>query len=107
MSNSMEEGVLLQIDNPGHTDASKVAALGGGALGMAVFIALSYLAPQLGIKASAVLAVAVLAITAYIINRKVTAQFIAKEAARMEAERAAHEAETAAGIAKMKQERSA
>ena len=106
MSNSMEEGVLLQIDNPSHTDASKVAALGGGALGMAVFIGLSLFAPQLGVKASAILAVSVLAITAYMINRKVTAQFIAKEAARLNAERAAHEAETKAAIAKMKQEQS-
>ena len=106
MSNSMEEGVLLQIDNPSHTDASKVAALGGGALGMAVFIALSRWAPQLGIKASAILGVAVLAVTAYVINRKVTAQFIARAAARMESERAAHEAETEAAIAKMKQEQS-
>lgn len=106
MSNSMEEGVLLQIDNPSHTDASKVAALGGGALGMAVFIGLSFFAPELGTKASAVLAVAVLAITAHVINRKVTAQFIAKEAARMSAERAAHEAETEILIAKMKQEQS-
>lgn len=105
MSNSIEEGVLLDIDNPGHTDAGKVAVLGGGALGMAVFIALSVWAPQLGTKASAILGVGVLAVTAYIINRRVTAQFIAKEAARLHAERAAHEAETEALIAQMKKER--
>lgn len=105
MSNAIEEGVLLDIDNPGHTDTGKMAVSGGGALGVATYIALSSFLPGINPVFAFVVGVVVMSVVALWIHKRLKARHIAKEAARMASERAAHEAETEAAIAKMKEER--
>ena len=81
--NAMEEGLILQIHNPSHTDPSRVGFLAGALSGFAFLVALSAVLPTLPLILQIYIGLAVAAAVGTIVTLRITASRANRAADKM------------------------
>ncbi|MGR3342753.1 MAG: hypothetical protein ACU0DI_05955 [Paracoccaceae bacterium] len=100
--NAMEEGLILQIHNPSHTDPSRVGFLAGALSGFAFLVALSAVLPTLPLILQIYFGLAVAAAVGTIVTLRITASRADRAADKLIERRRMLAHETARKIAEMK-----
>jgi hypothetical protein len=99
--NAMEEGLILQIHNPSHTDPSLVGFLAGALSGFAFLVALSVVLPTLPRILQIYAGLAVAAGVGTFVTLRITASRIERAADKLIVKREMLAQETARRIAEM------
>ena len=99
--NAMEEGLLLQIHNPSHTDPSRIGFLAGALSGFAGLVAQTVVLPALPLIFQAYLALAVAAAVGTLVTVRISAGRASRAAGKMIEKRAMMERQTERRIAAM------
>jgi len=100
--NAMEEGLMTQINNPSHTDPSRVGFLAGAAPALFIVIFLPMFVPRLTGFGALVIGMTFGLLIGVVVTRVFSRKIASKEQARMAAERQRNEAEANRQIAAMK-----
>ncbi len=99
--NAMEEGLILQIHNPSHTDPSRVGFLAGALSGFAFLVALSAVLPTLPLILQIYTSLAVAAAVGTFVTFRITAGRANRAADKLIEKREMLAQETARKIAEM------
>ncbi len=99
--NAMEEGLILQIHNPSHTDPSRVGFLAGALSGFAFLVALSAVLPTLPLILQIYTSLAVAAAVGTFVTLRITASRANRAAGKLIEKREMLAQETARKIAEM------
>ena len=99
--NAMEEGLILQIHNPSHTDPSRVGFLAGALSGFAFLVALTAFLPTLPRILQIYAALAVAAAVGAFVTLRITTSRLDRAADKMIVKREMLAHETARKIAEM------
>jgi len=99
--NAMEEGLILQIHNPSHTDPSRVGFLAGALSGFAFLVALSAVLPTLPLILQIYSGLAVAAAVGTLVTLRITASRANRAAGKLIEKREMLAQDTARKIAEM------
>ncbi len=99
--NAMEEGLILQIHNPSHSDPSRVGFLAGALSGFAFLVASTVVLPTLPMILQVYAGLAVAAAVGTIVTLRITTSRIDRAADKMIVKREMLAHETARKIAEM------
>ncbi len=99
--NAMEEGLILQIHNPSHTDPSRVGFLAGALSGFAFLVALSAVLPTLPLILQIYTSLTVAAAVGTFVTLRITASRANRAADKLIEKREMLAQETARKIAEM------
>lgn len=100
--NAMEEGLMTQINNPSHTDPSRIGFLAGAAPGLLIVIFLPMFVPRLTGFGALVIGLTVGLLIAVLVTRWLQKRIAARAQIRMIEKRTRDDAATVAAIVAMK-----
>lgn len=103
MGNSMEEGILLQINNPTHTSVGRVSVSSAAVSAVVFFVATNFYFPEVKFPIALSSSIVLFCIVGIFVHRWVISKRVENEAKVLEYRRLEQQREAERRIAEMKQ----